>query len=591
MAQSLTDLLASAAVRIEIGGVANGTGFFISPTHVVTCTHVLDEYLSTSAGARPTLALIDSRGNAHEVTGVPKPAADPQVDLALLQLAKADTSVPFVLLDDTVDTLDDLASFGFPERHPEGEPTTFQVEGTSGGTVATIKFKDGQVRPGMSGSALLNLRTGGVCGVVRKTRNERTDLGGYGVRVSALHAAFEEVPKLNSDAHRADPRWLSLLSADQRRRMSLPAPAAGGPAQEEYVIRVSQAGEHWQVEASAGSGGAAGAATGKAVQVDLNTVRAEVPRLLRAWKAQGRINEAEQSRLLGHVLYRAILPEEIGATFEQRAFVDKVTVHLGLCFDADVDADLAFLPWEQLFLRGQHVEQPLGATTQASLTRVRDPQPDSAPPAPPSSAGVLVVQAPIDGHPAVKRASAELVRMLGGLTSLVPLPGPAELSLDDIEARLTVGDVSVLHYVGYGQFTASRDGSGDELAFANSDPLGDEELVGAGTLADALRAHPPTLVVLQTCGLAEGVVPADPTALAMTLVDAGVQAVVAFPYPLTDELAGKAWTRMYEQLDAGAQIRVAVQDARRSSSLRSSPWSRPALFMARPSPAALVARR
>jgi len=84
-------------------------------------------------------------------------------------------------------------------------------------------------------------------------------------------------------------------------------------------------------------------------------------------------------------------------------------------------------------------------------------------------------------------------------------------------------------------------------------------------------------------------VPVDPTAFAMTLINSGVQAVVAFPYPLAADTAARASNWLYERLDAGVPIRLAIQDTRRF--LRAAPWSRPALFMRRPSDLAMASTR
>src|SRR5690349_25163507 len=83
-AATTSDLLTEATVRIDIGGEPNGSGFFISPAYVVTCAHVIDPYLETSAIARPTLDIVDTFGRTHRLAG--NPQVDTATDLALLQL-------------------------------------------------------------------------------------------------------------------------------------------------------------------------------------------------------------------------------------------------------------------------------------------------------------------------------------------------------------------------------------------------------------------------------------------------------------------------------------------------------------------------
>jgi Trypsin-like peptidase domain/CHAT domain len=578
MPSGVSELLTGASVRIDIGGQPNGSGFFISPAYVVTCAHVLDPYLATSASARAKLSIVDTQGGKHDVLDAPRVSLTE--DLALLQLAAADTTVAVVLLDDGFEVNDPLQSFGFPEKKPGGDPTTFYVEGQTGGDVPHIKFKQGQVLPGTSGSALLNLRTGAVCGIVRRTRNDKTDLGGYGIRASSLFSTFEDVPRLNAEANAADRRWLDSLTVDQRRRVNVVRASLAKVEYTEFIIQVSQQNDQWLVTADEYPGGNVAR-----VVVDLNNVRSEVPRLFRAWKAQGRIDDAEQSRLLGHVLYRSIVPDVIGSELEQLAFTQKRAVHVGLCFADGMDADLVHLPWEQLFVR-EPIKAPLGETPRATLTRVCEPDPDPNPSPAPPQAEMLIVSAPSAGHREIATMTSDLVKGVSQLTRIVHAPGggSAELTLDEVEARIKGDEFSILHYVGYGRYQSNR----DEIAMTDNASI-DPEFVDADQLGQALITRPPRLVVMQTCGTDPAMVPVDPTTFAMTLIGSGVQAVVAFPYPLAADIALKASNRLYERLDAGVPMREAIQDTRRL--LRASPWSRPALFLCRPSDLALVSAR
>jgi hypothetical protein len=573
---ALADLLANAAARIDIGGQPNGSGFFITPTTVVTCHHVLEPYYATSDQARMALEVVDASGRTHAVEGEPKD--DAHRDLALLRLASAETSVPVVLLDDGFETRDKLLSFGFPETKPDGEPTTFEVEGQTGGVSELIKFKEGQVRPGTSGSPLLNLRTGAVCGVVRKTRNEKTDLGGYGIRVTQIFGLDENVPRRNREAVTADSRWLDALSVDQRRRVDT---RGAGVADDyhEFVIQVSQAEAGWLVAAKVEPGGAVAE-----VLVDLNAVRAEVPRLFRAWKAQARLDDAEQCRLLGHVLFRSIAPQAIGEELERLAFEEKRHIHVSLCFEPEVDADLVHLPWEQLFVQGRSINAALGARDGSSVTRVCEGTVDRSPRSPVEEAAVLLVSGPESAAREVAPAVGDLQKFVGARKNLAQANVvKTKLSLDEIETFLNENRVDVLHYVGYGRYESRR----DQIALA--DGSYGVEYVDADQLAQVLFNKPPRLVVLETFLADDPLVPVDPTAFGMTLVNAGVEAVVAFPFPVIRQDVAAAIEGLYKQLDDGMPIRLAVQHSRRL--LRTAPWSRGALFMRRPSDLRLVSIR
>jgi hypothetical protein len=572
-AATTTDLLTEATVRIDIGGEPNGSGFFISPGYVVTCAHVIDPYLETSAIARPTLGIVDTFGRTHRLAGTPQ--VDAATDLALLQLAEADTRVATVLLDDGFEAMDSLQSFGYPETKPDGESVTFEVEGRTGGPVSSIKFKEGQVRPGTSGAPLLNLRTGAVCGIVVRTRNEQTSLGGYGIRITTLLSVFERVSKINDEANVADSRWLNSLDAEQRPRFRL---ALTSPADStEFVLRVGPDGDEWRVDVVEVPGD-----TVAAVPVDLNSVRNEVPRLFRAWKLQRRIDEGEQSRLLGRVLYRSVMPAEIAKEFERLAFAERSQVNVSLHFDASMDADLIHLPWEHLYLENGSRNLSVGTAPQATFARVCDPRPISDPPAAPSSASVLLLSAPARSLNDESTRAAEAIVGVVTAVGATSLARPdSTLTLDELEDFIAAGaNVDVVHYIGYGRYFSAH----DEIAMRGDSPA-EAEFVDPEQLGQAMFPRPPRLVVLQTF-LDDVLVPVDPTAFAMPLLNQGVEAVVAFPYPLSGNIASKAAAGLYERLASGMPIRTAVQELRRSE--RASPWSRPALFMRRPSDIALV---
>jgi S1-C subfamily serine protease len=214
-------MLPGCSARIDIDGAPCGTGFFVTAKDLITCQHVID------SAAR--IEVRDCFGNRHPVRETP--VVGDGLDLAWVKLETSDTSVPVALLGASAATGSELYSFGYPEGSA-GEPATFEVEGLTGDVPPRLKFKDGQVKPGMSGSPLLDMRTGVVCAVLISTRGRQSSLGGYGVPVSAMLSspAFRELRTLNESAHAADQRWMNALTADQEKasaRDDGPEPPAG----------------------------------------------------------------------------------------------------------------------------------------------------------------------------------------------------------------------------------------------------------------------------------------------------------------------------------------------------------------------------
>jgi len=165
-----------------------GTGFFVAPGWILTCAHVVKE-----AKGEPIKVRWQNQENWAQAV-VERSIADPY-DLALLQVTlPANANPPCVYLDEEIRSRDPLYLFGYPDQDfPNGCPVTFNCEGLTGDEPALIKFALGQVRPGMSGSPLLNQRTGKVCGIVKFTRDRSFNLGGGVVLTTTILSQFPEL--------------------------------------------------------------------------------------------------------------------------------------------------------------------------------------------------------------------------------------------------------------------------------------------------------------------------------------------------------------------------------------------------------------
>jgi hypothetical protein len=152
---------------------------------------------------------IQVRWQKSELEAVVQRSLPDPYDLALLQVTlPTSANPPCVYLDEDVRSRDPLYLFGYPDQDfPNGCPVTFNCEGLTGDEPALIKFALGQVRPGMSGSPLLNQRTGKVCGMVKFTRDRSFDLGGGAVTAAVILAQFPELVKQQRSFHQQDQRW------------------------------------------------------------------------------------------------------------------------------------------------------------------------------------------------------------------------------------------------------------------------------------------------------------------------------------------------------------------------------------------------
>ncbi|HYT28183.1 MAG TPA: trypsin-like peptidase domain-containing protein [Ktedonobacteraceae bacterium] len=222
MTQSLYELLADCTVRILASG-GSGTGFFVAPGLILTCAHVIEN--AQQGGMQKLPIKVFWKGQEYSAQiGTFRNA--PYPDLALLQAPISDH--PYVLLHGGAEPFSELYSYGYADTESQGASTTFACEGWAGDQHELLKFKEGQVRPGMSGSPVLNRQTGSVCGIVQTTRDRTNALGGKAMLTKVVLREFPELEEKQRQFHQQDRRWANALTPQQRQQLHLswlPAPS------------------------------------------------------------------------------------------------------------------------------------------------------------------------------------------------------------------------------------------------------------------------------------------------------------------------------------------------------------------------------
>lgn len=224
-AAPLTALLSECVVRVHCDGSFRGSGFFVTPAEVLTCAHVIH-------GGGAITVEWDGGGSAAAVAaklppldrGDPRERFFPFPDVALLRVTGPADSQPCVLLEPAppaegppADVLR-LAAWTADEYAPDSvvlTSATFEYEGPllpDQGQL--LKLKNGQVAHGFSGGPLLNVRTGGVCGLVDSTRDARSALGGFGVPLAGFLDSLPGLLSRNREQHAADARWQRALGRE-----------------------------------------------------------------------------------------------------------------------------------------------------------------------------------------------------------------------------------------------------------------------------------------------------------------------------------------------------------------------------------------
>jgi HEAT repeat protein/energy-coupling factor transporter ATP-binding protein EcfA2 len=203
----LEELLQQCTVKITVPG-GWGTGFFVAPGLILTCAHVvrkaadLPVTVSYPAWQQPLSAIVKAQADDHKT-----------LDLALVELPKPLFEHPCVLLDEEPVAIGQaLYSYGYLESYTNAAPVRPVNEGLTGDTPPLLKLQGAQIEKGISGAALLNLKTGKVCGMVKETRATGFDLGGGAIPTRVILEQFSELRSLQQAFHGSDKRWVELIT-------------------------------------------------------------------------------------------------------------------------------------------------------------------------------------------------------------------------------------------------------------------------------------------------------------------------------------------------------------------------------------------
>ena len=220
-----------------------GAGFFVAPGMVMTCAHVVgaggDLQVHWERDGRPVqMARVTPQIMRLADRGRPIPALEADYpDIAVLRISGLDGH-PCVDIDTRWPAQQDsFLVFGYPR---EGgairlTPARLIYRGMNGTLpTAYLDLASDTIKPGMSGAAVLNLRTGAVCGVVVASKNAARPDGALAIHWSAVTEDIGEVLAANRNFQLTDMRWREAYR-DSRAAAESEAPVARQTRLQSYL--------------------------------------------------------------------------------------------------------------------------------------------------------------------------------------------------------------------------------------------------------------------------------------------------------------------------------------------------------------------
>ncbi|GHJ47590.1 hypothetical protein Cs7R123_49320 [Catellatospora sp. TT07R-123] len=175
------------------GETQTGSGFFAAPGLVVTCAHVVGRkrVVTLRQGAAAWEGKVVFASPLGTSTVAPYP------DLAIIETSSDIESSRCVWWDQRLPSPGSpLHAVGFSKiyggelRQSSASPT---FDGTYDFDGEMLVLGGREIAAGMSGGPVLNLKTGGVCGVTKVSRQQDSDRGGLAIPIWALRSADPEL--------------------------------------------------------------------------------------------------------------------------------------------------------------------------------------------------------------------------------------------------------------------------------------------------------------------------------------------------------------------------------------------------------------
>ncbi len=282
---------------------------------------------------------------------------------------------------------------------------------------------------------------------------------------------------------------------------------------------------------------------------------------------------------LGAVLFDAVFSGGVRELFlESVSGVRAQQEVLRICLQIDITdpalARLASLPWE--FMQHRERNEPLVLSSATTLIRRLPTVSRFEPPPFVPPVRVLFVMADARGNLDLQAERAEIEAALKRTGTPIEVVFRERMTWIEFDEELHRNDYHVVHFMGHGAFESDT----GLLEFQ------DQAVPGREVGVRLLKEPATRLAVLNACRTAEvpRVAGGDAFAsVAASLALAGVPAVIAMQFPVTDRAAIAFATRLYEGIAMQRSVEQAVDDARAGMrAVSRQEWGTPVILLRGP---------
>ncbi|HWS85128.1 MAG TPA: CHAT domain-containing protein [Ktedonobacteraceae bacterium] len=301
-------------------------------------------------------------------------------------------------------------------------------------------------------------------------------------------------------------------------------------------------------------------------QFILDPLHRNLINLFKDWLNEGKITKRKELEIFGTLLYRALFDRDVEGFFEEcqaKADNSMQRLRVQLSFAQKV-GDLASIPWEYLYYPDTERRVGFFLSTNVHLvlsrymplaTRRQALAPGESP-----LRILFVVSQPEDLGPVIGDGVIEAIQDIKQAYPIhieeLPLP-----TIDAFLEKIEESKPHVLHFIGHGQIDTTSGRA--EIALLADDKrhvswVRDDEFAEYFVQMRSI----PRLIFLQQCEGGFSNFSANYGGLTPQLIRAGVQAIVAMQYPISNSAAIIFSRNFYGELAKGEPVDNAVQSGR-----------------------------